>query len=68
VNGPRIALLEVIMSNQDATQPIARSSTRSRFAWIARSAAVVLATSLLTSCFIETGRYHHPRHHVIFVR
>jgi len=56
------------MSNQDATQPVARASTRSRFAWIARSAVVVLATSLLTSCFIETGRYHHPRHRVIVVR
>ena len=64
----RALLFEVIMRYQDANQPVAKASTRSRFAWIARSAVVVLATSLLTSCFIETGRYHHPRHRVIVVR
>lgn len=64
----RALLFEHIMRYQDETQPITRSSTRSRFAWIARSAVVVLAASLLSSCFIETGGYHHRRHRVIVVR
>ena len=64
--GARVALME-IMSNQDAIQPIARPSNRSWFQWITGSAVVVLVASILTGCFIETGRYHHHRH-VIVVR
>lgn len=56
------------MSNEDATQSIARPSTRSAFHWIAGSAAVVLIASILSGCFIETGRYHRPHHRVIVVR
>jgi hypothetical protein len=66
--GPRVALLRVIMSNEDVTQPIAKPSTRSWFPWIAGSAAVVLIASILTGCIVETGRYHRPYHRVIVVR
>jgi hypothetical protein len=62
-----LLFFQVIMSNPDATQPITRPSTRSRFPWLAGSAVVVLVASLLTGCFIETGRYHH-HHRVIVVR
>jgi hypothetical protein len=55
------------MSNPDATQPIARPSTGSWFRWLSGSAVVVLVASILTGCFIETGRYHH-HHRVIVVR
>lgn len=66
--GARVALLMVIMSHEDVTQPVARPSTHSRFHWIAGSAVVVLIASILTGCFIETGRYHRPYHRVIVVR
>ncbi len=56
------------MSNEGVTQPITRPSTRSWLPWITGSAAVVLIASVLTGCFVETGRYHRPYHRVIVVR
>jgi hypothetical protein len=55
-------------SNQDATRPIARTSTRSRFRWLAGSAVIALVASTLGGCFIETGRYHRPHHRVVYYR
>jgi hypothetical protein len=65
--GARLALLKDIMSNEGITQPITKPS-HSWFQWITGSAAVVLIASVLTGCFVETGHYHRPHHHVIVVR
>lgn len=65
--GARVALLQVIMSNQDTTQPIARPAARSWLPSIAGTVVAALVASLLTGCFIETGRYHH-HHRAIVIR